>query len=163
MDRLREKNWWITLLKDKTVEPHNISSHLRCEQWWTAIACGEEESAPAAESATESLAVNNHSPNNSIVTGQAVSNDLTVSNELAVSSGAASDSNAACVSNRLNHSRDTCSMVQMLYAKVEHANHARRHSIQDKDILLKGIKKCKKLSFENPERNPKRKSPNHLT
>ena len=161
MDRLQEENWWITILKDKTVEPHNISSHLRCEQWWTAIACGKEESSPAAESATKSLAVNHHSPNNSIVAGQAVRNDLTVSNELAVSSGAASDSNAACVANRLNHSLDTFSLGQMLSAKVEHDNHSRRHNIQDKDILLKGIKKCKKLSFENPDRNLKRKSPNH--
>lgn len=151
MDRLQEEKWWITLSKDKTVEPHNMSSDLRCEQWWTAIACGKEESAPAPapESATNRLSVNNHSPNNSIVTGQAVSPRR-----------AAGDSNAACVSNRLDHSLDTCSMVQMLYAKVEHANPARRHNIQDKDIL-KGMKKCKKLSFENPERNPKRKSPDH--
>jgi hypothetical protein len=50
-------------------------------------------------------------------------------------------------------------MVQMLYAKVDHANPAKRHNIQDKDIL-KGMKKCKKLSFENPERHSKRTSLN---
>lgn len=135
MDRLQEEKWWITLSKDKTVEPHNMSSDLRCEQWWTAIACGKEESAPApaAESATKSQQppVNIHSSNNSIVTGQAVSPRR-----------AAGDSNAACVSNRLDHSLDTCSMVQMLYAKVEHANPARRHNIQDKDIL-KGMKSAR--------------------
>lgn len=184
---LQEDNWWITLLEDATSEPHsphafgyrkadsrslamrhvnlpNISSLPLCDQWWTAIACGKYDSAaPADESVTTSLAVNDrhsptHSPNPSTVSDLAVS-DLSV-RDLLVSPGAASASNAASVSNRLNHSLDSSGMLQMLYAKVDNANPARRHSVQDKDIL-KGMKRCKKLSFENPERNPKRKSLNH--
>lgn len=171
MCHLQDDNWWISLLKDKTSEPHsqhtfgyhkahsqslamghvnlpNVSSDPRCAQWWTAIACGKDDrAAPADESTTNSLAVNEHSPNTSTVS------------DLSVSPGDASVSKAACVSTRRPHSLDSSSMVQMLYAKVDHANPARRHNIQDKDIL-KGMKKCKKLSFENPERHSKKTSLN---
>lgn len=107
MCHLQDDNWWISLLKDKTSEPHsqhtfgyhkahsqslamghvnlpNVSSDPRCAQWWTAIACGKDERA-ADESTTNSLAVNEHSPNTSTVS------------DLSVSPGDASASKAACV------------------------------------------------------------------